>query len=61
MARRRTSNFPYLIIAFVIASALWSTAHCTSKVDRGVDLPVVFDGVPDNLVITDQSADGDNT
>jgi YbbR domain-containing protein len=32
-------------------------AHGTSSIERGVDIPVVFSGISDNLVITDQTAD----
>ncbi len=36
---------------------LWGMAHGTSSIERSVDIPVVFDGVPENLVITGQSVD----
>jgi YbbR domain-containing protein len=46
-----------LILSFAIASVLWLMAHGTSKIERGVDIPIVFTGVPNDLVITDKSAD----
>ena len=56
---RRASNFRFgsLMLALVIAIALWSMAHGQSSIERGFDVPVVFHGIPDTLVITDQSAD----
>jgi len=49
-----------LLLSFAIASVLWVMAHGTSSIERGVDIPVVFSGIPDNLVITDQTADAVN-
>jgi hypothetical protein len=46
-----------LLLSFAIASVLWIMAHGTSSIERGVDIPVVFSEVPDDLVITDQTAD----
>jgi len=54
------SNLGLKLLAFVIAVFLWWVAHGTSSLERGYDLPVVFDGVPDELVITDQTTDGVN-
>ena len=55
MARRRGKNLRYALLAVVISTALWGIAHGGSKTLKEYDLPVVFDGLPDNLVITDQS------
>jgi len=54
-----TSNlhFGTLLLAIAIALVLWGMAHGASQTERSFDLPVVFQGIPDNLVITDQSAD----
>ena len=49
-----------LLLSFAIASVLWIMAHGTSSIERGVDIPVVFSGIPDNLVITDQTAEAVN-
>jgi len=46
-----------LLLSFAIASVLWIMAHGTSSIERGVDIPVVFSEIPDDLVITDQTAD----
>jgi YbbR domain-containing protein len=46
-----------LLLSFAIASVLWIMAHGTSSIERGVDIPVVFSGIPDDLVVTDQTAD----
>jgi hypothetical protein len=50
-------RFGTLLLSAAIAMVLWSMAHGTSSVDRGVDIPVLFDGVPDDLVIVGQSVD----
>jgi len=35
---------------------LWGMAHGTSDIERGVDIPIVFEGVPEDLVLVEQSA-----
>ena len=55
MARRGGKNLRYAFLAIVISMMLWGIAHGGSKTQREYDLPVVFDGLPENLVITDQS------
>lgn len=45
-----------LLLAWAIAMVLWGMAHGASDTEKGVDIPIVFDGVPDDLVLTDQSA-----
>lgn len=49
-----------LLLAWVIAMVLWGMAHGTSSIERGVDIPIVFDDVPEHLVIVDQSSDAVN-
>jgi len=44
-----------LILSFAIAMVLWLMTHGAADIERGVDIPVVFTGVPEKLVITDQS------
>jgi YbbR domain-containing protein len=56
MARRRGANLRYALLSVAISMILWGIAHGGSTVEREYDLPVVFDGLPDNLVIIDQSA-----
>jgi len=53
-------RFGTLLLSFLIASVLWGMAHGTSSVDRGVDIPVVFEGIPEDLVITEKTADAIN-
>src|SRR5262245_23324550 len=50
-------RFGTLLLSAAIAMILWGMAHGTSSVDRGVDVPVIFDDVPDDLVIIGQSVD----
>jgi YbbR domain-containing protein len=49
-----------LILALVIAFFLWSVAHGTSDTEIGFDVAVELNGVPETLVVTDQSADAVN-
>jgi len=49
-----------LLLAWAIAMVLWGMAHGTSNIERGVDIPIVFNGVSDDLVLIDQSARADN-
>lgn len=53
MARRRRGNLRYGIAAIVISFALWGMAHGRDSVERGYDIPIVFDELADDLVITD--------
>jgi YbbR domain-containing protein len=57
MARRRqrSGNLRYGFMAVVIAMVLWGLAHGSTRAERNVDIPVVFYGLPENLVITEQS------
>jgi YbbR domain-containing protein len=50
-------RFGTLLLSTAIAIVLWLMAQGTSSIDRGVDIPVLFDGVPDDLVIVGQSVD----
>lgn len=45
-----------LLLAWGIAMVLWGMAHGTEDVEKGVDVPIVFEGVPEELVLVDQSA-----
>ncbi|MFQ5416861.1 MAG: YbbR-like domain-containing protein [Myxococcota bacterium] len=57
MARRRErrGNFRYGLLAMVIAMVLWGIAHGSSRIEQNVDIPVAFYGLPDDIVITQQS------
>ena len=45
-----------LLLAWAIAMVLWGMVHGTSSIERGVDIPIVFDGISQDLVLVDQSA-----
>ena len=47
----------YALLALVISSVLWGMNHGSAKEERGFDIPVVFEGIPENLVITEKSAE----
>jgi YbbR domain-containing protein len=53
--RRKPGNFRYLLLALVIASSLWGIAHGSSRIERNLDIPVAIYGLPDDIVITEQS------
>ena len=55
MAKRGGKNLRYAFLAIAISMVLWGIAHGGSKTLKEYDLPIVFAGLPDNLVITDQS------
>jgi len=54
---RLTANLGYKLLALAIAIFLWGVASGSSSTERGFDLPIALQGVPPELVITDQSAD----
>lgn len=59
--RRFSSVRPgLLLLALAIAVFLWGMASGTSDAERGFDIPVVLDRLPDSLVVTDQSSDAVN-
>ena len=57
MARRRTRNLRYGLLALVISTVLWAMAHGSASVERGYDVPIAFADLADDLVITAQSVD----
>lgn len=54
---RRGPGLRLGFLALVIAMVLWGMAHGTSSIERGFDIPVVFNGISEKVVITEQSAD----
>ena len=59
--RRYPSVRPGLfLLALAIAVFLWGIASGTSNAERGFDIPVVLDRLPENLVVTEQSIDDIN-
>jgi YbbR domain-containing protein len=57
VARRGRRDFRTGLVAVVISTILWGIAHGSSSVERGLDIPVSFHDLPDDLVITGQSTD----
>jgi YbbR domain-containing protein len=56
MARRRSGrNLRYGLLAIVISLVLWAISHGGSPVERGYDIPITFEALPDDVVITHQS------
>jgi len=56
MARRRGSgNLRFGLMAVALAMVLWGIAHGEKEKELNVDIPVAFNDLPDDLVITEQS------
>ena len=53
-------NFGYKLLALGVALLLWGVSHGTSPIEKGFDVQLVQLGVPDDLVVTDQSTDAVN-
>ena len=53
-------NFGYKLLALGVALLLWGVSHGTSPIEKGFDVQLVQLGVPDDLVVTDQSTDALN-
>jgi YbbR domain-containing protein len=53
----RAYQIRYALLALVISGALWGMSHGSSKIERGFDIPVAFDGMPEELVITRKSTE----
>jgi YbbR domain-containing protein len=51
----RAYQIRYALLAVAISAVLWGMSHGTSKIERGFDIPVAFEGIPDDLVITEKS------
>ncbi len=47
----------YFLVAVLITLVLWGMAHSSSSIERGFDIPVVIQDLPERLVVTDLSAD----
>lgn len=56
MARSESTRV-YKLLALIIALLLWAAAHGQSSIEKGYDVPVVFQGVPNSLVLTEQNTD----
>jgi len=53
----RAYQIRYALLALAISGALWGMSHGSSKIERGFDIPVAFDGMPEELVITRKSTE----
>lgn len=53
-------NLGFKLLALAVALMLWGVSHSTSTRERGFDLPLELTGVPEDLVVTDQSSDAVN-
>ncbi len=51
------ANLGFKLLAITVALMLWGVSHSTSHRERGFDLPIELTGVPEDLVVTDQSTD----
>lgn len=49
------ANFGYKMVAVGVSFLLWGVAHSSSSIERGFDVPMVLRGLPDDLVIIEQS------
>jgi YbbR domain-containing protein len=54
---RFVGDVGYKVLAVVIALFLWVVARGSSSVERGFDIPVVLQDVPEDLVVVDRGAD----
>jgi YbbR domain-containing protein len=48
-------NLRYALLAIFISTVLWTISRGGSSVERGYDVPITFDQLPEDVVITDQS------
>jgi YbbR domain-containing protein len=51
------TNLRYKLIATLAALLLWGVSNTSSSIERGFDVPMRLTGVPENLVVTWQSAE----
>lgn len=54
---RRFGNLGYKLLAVAMAVFLWVVARGTASVERGFDIPVVLQDVPEDLVLVSLGAD----
>jgi YbbR domain-containing protein len=51
------ANLRYKLLALVLALFLWVVAQGSSSIELGFDVPVVLNGIPEELVVTGESVD----
>ena len=54
------NNMGTKLLALLGAFLLWGVSHGTSSIERGFDVPVVPESVPDHLVVVGRSSDAVN-
>ncbi len=54
---RSASHPGFMAIALAIAIFLWVVAQGSASIEQTFDVPIIFTGTSENLVITDQNAD----
>ena len=57
MAEGPTRNWRTGFLALGTATLLWAIAHSSSSIERSLDVPVSFQNLADDLVVTGQSTD----
>lgn len=60
MAARGVWSPGLMVLALVIAAFLWGVAHGSASIEQPFDIPVVLQGIPDDLVSTGLSTDAIN-
>lgn len=53
-------NFGYKVLAAGVALLLWGVSHGTKPIEKGFDVPITLSGVPNDLVVTEQSTEAVN-
>ena len=51
------SNFRYKLLSLIIAGFIWFVAQGQTDIEQSFHLPVVLEGLPEELVATELSAD----
>jgi YbbR domain-containing protein len=49
-------NFLYKLVSLLIACVLWAAAQGVNDIEQSLDVPIAVEKVPDNLVVTEESA-----
>ena len=50
-------NTPYKVAAVLVGFVLWATAQGFRSVEQSLDVPISLEGVPEDIVVVDQSVD----
>jgi len=49
-------NLIYKVVALLVAAVLWAAVQGSASIEESIDLPIELQGVPESLVVVDQSA-----